>query len=204
MGVITGWLSGGVEWISQFGWFGWWISFLIGTLLSALCLAALAWMWSLWSNTRARRKWSQQTDQINPLDPEFTRRRIKLIDLANPLSRRIVRKKFIDCELMGPANLVVIGASSFNAVAFQNCDIVVLREDGQIANVIGLEQVDVLGGSIWQCTLFIRPALVPAFKEMGGNFITATGDEPPHTPLLPPSAAKGKRRQIPAPKVVNQ
>jgi hypothetical protein len=35
MGVITGWLSTGVDWINQFGWFGWWLAFMVGALLTA-------------------------------------------------------------------------------------------------------------------------------------------------------------------------
>src|SRR5437764_10776112 len=33
------------------------------------------------------------------------RRRINLNDLKNPLTNRVIGKKFIDCEFMGPANL---------------------------------------------------------------------------------------------------
>lgn len=36
MGVITGWLSSGVEWINQFGAFGWWVSGLVGFILTML------------------------------------------------------------------------------------------------------------------------------------------------------------------------
>ena len=53
MGVITGWISTGVDGINQYGWFGWWIASLTGASLTALVLGCASWARYSWLHSQA-------------------------------------------------------------------------------------------------------------------------------------------------------
>lgn len=127
----------------------------------------------------ATAKWKQQVDVINPLDAEFTRKRINLMDLANPLTRRISNKRLIDCDLMGPANIILLstgrGAGSATRVNFMACDIIVIHGNPPLNNVIVLEDVELIGGHVYNMTIYIDKYTIPIFRKMNAIFVTLTG-----------------------------
>lgn len=123
-------------------------------------------------------KWKQQVDGINPLESQFNRLRIKILDLVHPVTNRVTGKNFIDCELFGPANIYLLGSGRVLDVAFNNCDVIVVRPSRPVLmqTVIAFDNVRISGGSIWQCTIFIDQSYVEHFKSMGANFISLAGD----------------------------
>ncbi|MDH4415536.1 MAG: hypothetical protein QE484_19710 [Rhizobium sp.] len=174
-GALSAWLASGVGWVSQFGMFGWWMAALVGALLS-LCIAiGFTWLRNSWIKGNLLRKWGQDVDHINPMDPEFTRRRIKIGDLANPISKRISHKKFISCELMGPANIAFQVNNVVSRCNFNNCDIVVVRSDAPILNVLAFENAAMIDCDLWNCTIFIPQSMVSQFDAMNAKFVTLTG-----------------------------
>ena len=116
---------------------------------------------------------------MNPLAPEFTRQRIRLADIAHPVTNRIRNKRFVDCDLLGPATIVLSSTrpSGFqmNGTGLGNCDIVVTTQRPFINNVIVLEDVHIIGGDILKCTVYIHPSMVDLFDLPGANFVTLTG-----------------------------
>jgi len=68
VGLITGWVSRGIEVIDQFGLFGWWVVGLLGALIAALFFLALAWMHYAWVHARSRRSWEKEVHNFNPLE----------------------------------------------------------------------------------------------------------------------------------------
>lgn len=181
MGMITGWLSSGIDLINQFGFFGWWISGLCGALLTALVLSALAWARYAWVHARTRQRWEERVDGFNPLDRDFKSKRLLVSDLMHPLSRRIEGKRLYDCELIGPANIFLFRDISFHGTSFVDCVVIVLwpERDGNLhtGNAVIMEKSEMHGGAVWGATLLIPPQLVPTFKAMGANFATLTGDQ---------------------------
>jgi hypothetical protein len=143
------------------------------------------------AHTTAIEKWKEQVDSVNPLASEFHTKRLRIADISHPISNRISNKRMIDCELVGPANLVMIG-SSFSHVGFMNCDIAVARDGAMIQNAILLENVTMIGGQIWNCTIFIPSNQIPAFRAAGGNFISLTGV--PEIDNQPPQGTQGKKQ----------
>ena len=187
-GLLSAWLSSGVSWINQFGWYGWFTAGLVGALLFALLLLAGVWIRYGWTKTRVMRVWGMQVDAINPLAHEFHTKRIKALDLSNPINRLVVGKRLIDCELVGPANLFFHKNIELNGVGFKGCDIIVLRpvDAVPVYNVVAFEDFQMIGGSIWLCTILIPPTMVDLFAQMGSTFITLTGN--PQIDKQPPKS----------------
>ncbi len=163
----------------------------IGLISALLVWVGLAWARGLRANARERlanaravEKWKEQTDTVNPLDPEFQRARINIADLAHPVTRRISNKRFIDCQLMGPSNLIIMGKTSLANMDFTNCDLVVVNNKKTIPiyNALLIEECQMIGGEIVSCTIYIPPEMVNLFRGFGADFLSFTGDPQIDTP----------------------
>lgn len=176
-GWISHWAATQTIWIAQRGPYAIWLATLSGAILAALLILASAWARYAYMKGSAIQHWRERVDSINPLDREFNKRRINISDLASPIDRRVISKRFIECELMGPANIVFLG-SMLKDIGFINCDTCVVPFSNiAVKNVLAFQSVEILGGRIANCTVFIPPAMVAEFAAMGAQFITFTGDE---------------------------
>ncbi len=165
-------------------------------LFSALTIwIVLAWAQYLRAKAQERQsiaaateKWKEQVDAVNPLDREFNKKRLSIVDLAHPVTKRVSGKRFIDCQLMGSANIVFSGKNILNLDAFGNCDVIVMNPNHKVPinNVVLFEDLEIIGGEILNCTLFIQPSLIPIFRKSGAPFVSFTGD-PQIDNLSPPS-----------------
>lgn len=167
------------DWMAKWGPLG----------LGAAGLAAALAVWigmALASSLRAKarirqieasavEKWKDQVDSVNPLAPEFHTKRLRIADIAHPISQRISNKRLIDCELIGPGNLLLAGGGQMNGVNFTNCDIIIVRDNVPLMNVVVLENVTMLGGTIWNSTILVSQRDIKAFVDMGANFVSLTG-----------------------------
>jgi len=175
-------------WIASFGPLGYWSVGLLGGLLAALIGLLIARIRLWWITGAAIDKWKKDVSSVNPLDDQFTKLRLRLLDLAHPITKKISNKTFVNCELMGPANIMVTGTGGFNTTSFMNCDIVVMRPpppELPVHNCVVLENVHVVGGSLWNVTLLIPLTMVPTFQAMGATILTAIPDAAPVLPLTP-------------------
>lgn len=53
------------------------------------------------------RAFAMRESRVNPLDDTFRTKRLRLIDLAPPVGLHIRKKTFIDCDIVGPANIFI-------------------------------------------------------------------------------------------------
>lgn len=154
-GILVGYLASGARAISQYGAFGWVSAGLVGFLLIAVALLSVASVREKWIIASWATKKSKVPDSVNPLDSEFRSSRIKILDLVHPITNKVVRKRFIGCQLMGPANIGLRGHVLFKDSGFLNCDVVIIRENAPIFNAIILEDCEVLSSEVMFCTLFV-------------------------------------------------
>lgn len=174
------------DWMAAWGPLGVGAVGLTSVLATWLTLAGAARMRASAQLRRAQasavEKWKDQVDTVNPMAPEFHTKRLRVAEIAHPLDGSISDKRLIDCELIGPANLVMRDVD-IKGVAFHRCDTAVVKTKTPINNAVGLQRVTMIGGAIWNCTLLIPPQMVKTFAEMGATFITQTGapeiDNPP-------------------------
>ena len=176
-GIVTAALSRGVDWIAQYGWFGWWCMFMVGAAVVSAVVALISFAKERLVRARAVQHWSQVVDNINPLDHQFHRKRIRISDLAPPVSKKIEGKRFTDCELIGPSNIVILNNVAMQDIEFLNCDIVPTKRNVRLFNVIGVEGSQIVGGSIQNATIFVHPDALGALEAAGAFYYpTLTGD----------------------------
>ncbi|WP_156417015.1 hypothetical protein [Sphingopyxis sp. H050] len=106
-GLIVGYLSTGVAWISQFGAFGWFSAGLAGFLATSTALALLA-KTRLWRvEAKIRERITGDGSPFDPMARVYENKRLYLRDLAPQGRREVIGKTFINCELIGPGTAII-------------------------------------------------------------------------------------------------
>jgi hypothetical protein len=122
------------KWIGEWGLLG------LGgiAVLSLLVLSLSYWLVSQARRLSVQRRMAERhfdADSVNPLADHFSRRRINLVDFAHPFYQATEAAKFHDCELVGPAAVVLEGSSLVHS-QLQNCDAVIVRKDTPLNGVM--------------------------------------------------------------------
>lgn len=155
VGVASGWAARGSATINQFGTVGWLAAGVLGFLLTSIGFLALALAKEKLISAKAFSDWTLPTDAANPMADNYNRQRIAIRDIAHPVTNRIVGKTFTQCEIIGPANIILWGKGTVAGVGFMDCDIVVVKDNTFVRNIFVLENCNLVGGSIWRCTVFM-------------------------------------------------
>ena len=177
-GVVAGWISSYSEWVSRFGAVGWILTGLVAAIAFGIMSMCVGFARYIWIKGSVVRKWQEAVDYINPLDDEFSRKRIKISDLADPISNQIRDKTFINCDLIGPANILIVN-SNVTGVHFVNCEGIPIKSDVEILTAIVLMNCTISGGRIANATIFAPPQLVPTLQSIGMELKGYTRDELP-------------------------
>ncbi|QGY80817.1 hypothetical protein [Sphingorhabdus lacus] len=153
--LMSGYLSSGVSWIAALGPFGVFSAGLMGFFLSSLGLAAITKnrLWRLQVDTAKRL--IGESSPFDPMESIFVDKRIKIADLINPYDQIIIGKKFINCELIGPANIIpMLGNGKFTGNRFDQSDSVEIRNDAKPSNAIGFVDCDIENCRFFRVTIF--------------------------------------------------
>jgi hypothetical protein len=178
VGIVSGavaYSSASVEWINQFGNFGWSIVAIVTFFVLSLTLLLVAYAREKWTYAKIAREKAAPSDAVNPIDSEFTKRRIRLVDLVRPSTQYIRKKTFTDCQLLGPM-MVSPTRSEFSGVTFINCNWVVAKP-GRVYNVIKLEEIKVRGGDMSDLTIVVSEGDLEMIRSLDISPMNRTGDE---------------------------
>lgn len=174
---LSGWFASAMEIFKQYAPLSW---IAVGLFFGG-CFVLVYYILQLALRYKTERdlmqNYKERNTSVNPLDDNFNKLRIKIADLAHPLTKKIENKKFINCQLIGPANIVMMGRGNLDSVAFLACDVIVIKEQSNIHNVIPLENVVIIGGEISNCTIYIVKQQADQFKLMGATIISDTDTE---------------------------
>jgi hypothetical protein len=176
---LLGWLAAITEWALRLGPIGIGAIAVFGGLVVNLLLAAAQ---RLRASAREKalivefaRERAKGGDAINPLDNEFHRKRVKIEALAHPLRRTVSKKRFTDCQLVGPANILIQGGGTYTNMQFSNCDFIVPKDNVALYNIIVFDDVTVIGGEFMNTTIYVTRDVAQTFFR-NTAFITLTGD----------------------------
>ncbi len=170
---VSAWLAIITEWLDQYGPIGWWAVVLLGVLVIALVLAALAKAADWWSRRRLSNAYADIPRTVNPLETNFTNQRIRLSDFDSPFSRIHKDKIFDGCEIFGPGVIFVHGHSTLAYCGFQNCDFVEITADVfQTKSAIIFEDVVIRNCNLYKITLLVPTSLRSILdSQIQGNWL---------------------------------
>ena len=168
-GAITAWLSTGVDWINQYGAFGWWVAGLLGALVALLLLLGVAWLRYAWIRGGAIREWKRRADTVNPLDNEFHKVRIKLSDFENPYRPIVKGKRFTGCELIGPANMT-LKHTGIHESGFSRCDLVAIQPAKPSNTITLFENCHFINCVFYGVTIFVNAESMHEIQHISGDY----------------------------------
>ncbi len=144
----------------------WWFAALLGGAFFVFIFLGIAWgRWKL-IQAKAVNKWAKKVDAINPMDSEFRNQRINLADLANPVTKQISRKRFINCELIGPATIFLGSGNGFRNSSFLNVNMIPVKNNLRISAVYLMIECDIIESVILEANILFPIAAIP-FLENG-------------------------------------
>ena len=156
-GGVFAWLAAATEWLNAYGPITWGIAGAFGVVIFVSVLAIWAKFALLVERRRHARLQTESFDPINPLNDDFRKMRINLSVFDSPFPGDVVaNKKFDDCELIGPATVILIGGNLIIKNETTNCNFVRVRNDFHLYGVIAFKDC-----TIQECRLLNMTILVP-------------------------------------------
>ncbi len=186
VGLITGYVARGAHWLNQYGALGWWCTALIGAFVFSWTSAGVAWTRFQWIKTVSIRKWKEKIDGFNPLDTAFLKLRMRVSDIANPVTNMVDGKSFANCELIGPSNIGFIGSLSLSNSSFLNCNIVACREGVPINGMVAFKDSSITHCTFYNCTLFVPLSKLEGFLAIQGSYSISLTGNPEYDRRVPP------------------
>jgi hypothetical protein len=95
---------------------------------------------------------------IDPLARTFENKRIYLNDFVLPSKPLIEDKTFIDCEIIGPANIVLLSGNAIGELRPPHCDAVLIAARGEPSNGYAFRNCTFRGCSFLRVTLMVTEA----------------------------------------------
>ncbi|WP_155765361.1 hypothetical protein [Mesorhizobium erdmanii] len=145
-----------------------------GFLLFAVGYATFAWARSKLIRARYDQNLYKRTGFVDPMAATFENKRIFLADFVLPSDPHIEGKTFINCDLIGPANIYIRTANSVNEHRLPKCDGVVIEPTKSLYNVIFMDNCTFRRCSFKRITLIVDPAMYESSKNVDWvNWINA-------------------------------
>jgi hypothetical protein len=171
VGGISGWAAWATKALSAYSPLSWISAGLLGVLLSA----AVHW---LWRTAQLRSEQSKNAEAmrersrwVNPLENSFTKQRIDIEVFKRPPPESTTGKTFVDCELYGPANVILNGYTGMNGLYLGFCDFVKVKTNHPIYNGISFTDTTCRNCKLYYVTFYIPEYLVNSIPA-GANWVT--------------------------------
>jgi len=115
-----------------------------------------------------------QSGVVDPLARTFESKRIYLNDFALPSRPLIENKTFIDCEIIGPANIILLAGNSISGQRGPTCDALVVTDDFEPSNGYAFRNCTFQGCSFMRITILSARGEVDAARR-GGDWLRWIG-----------------------------
>lgn len=165
MGGLGAWAAHATTLLAPYAPFSWFASALVGALaFMAVLLAGAAFRnWIITGNVR-RRFYESRPQAINPLDQTFERRRIAIHDITPPFGVVVEGKTFLDCELIGPANIAMSGCT-VQGCQYTIVDSVLVSDTAQLQNGLLFRNCTFLNCHFFRVSIFVPQRARAEFEQ---------------------------------------
>jgi hypothetical protein len=155
--ALPAWALRTANMFSQYAPFSWVAAGFAGLLLYAF----IVWLIGVGRSKLVRSKYDarfmQETGGVDPLARVFEGKRIYLNDFVLPSNAQVIGKTFVDCEIVGPANMYFEFDNSVDDVQPGLVDAVALSGERQFFNGVLFRNCKFRGCTFHRVTLFFEP-----------------------------------------------
>lgn len=169
VGVVVGFLSALTDLMNQYGPVSWAFAGLFAACLWAFANILLAEARFRRIKAKAVDKWSKEEfDSVNPLESEFIKKRININAFSDPVEKAIQGKRFVDCDLNGPAVILLENKLSFSHTHWVDCQFVVLAPRiHNTQNFVTFRDCEFRGGRLANCLVLVYETMLPYLDFIG-------------------------------------
>lgn len=152
----------------------WVLAGFLGMLAVALAYLLLGMGRTRWVRAAYnRRMLARGGGAVDPMGKSFEGKRIFLNEFVLPSNVHVQGKIFIDCEIIGPANVFLMAGNNVKDGKSPKCDAVVLAAGRDFFNGYIFNDCTFRGCSLQRITLFVTEAEYPLVKDLNWlNWIT--------------------------------
>lgn len=165
--ALPAWSVHAAHIFAQYQPFSWVAAGFCGVLVAAIIFAVFAAARAKIVRTQYDRNLYNKSGFIDPMANTFENKRIFLSDFILPSDPFIGRKTFINCEIVGPANLFLRGNYQVHEQMLPLVDAVILNGDKDFFNGITVEDCTFRGCSFKRITLMMLPHEYQRYKDLG-------------------------------------
>lgn len=190
--ALPAWAVRATEIFAEFSPASWVAAGFAGFLLYVSGYAIYAWARERVVRSKYNQNLYERTGFVDPMAATFENKRIFLSDFVLPSDAFVQGKTFINCEIVGPANLFLRGNYQVHEQRLPNVDAVVLNGDRSFHNGIIIEDCTFRGCSFRRITLMMLPHEYERYAALEWlNWISRPADEQPMLPGLSTPAIAG-------------
>jgi len=175
--ALPAWALRAANMFSQYAPFSWVVAGFSGLLAYAIFI----WLVGLGRSNLVRSKYDakfmQETGGVDPLAKVFEGKRIYLNDFVLPSQPQVVGKTFVDCEIVGPANMYFEFDNSVDDIQPGLVDAVALSGERQFYNGVLFRNCKFRACTFHRVTLFFQAK--EALRIEGLNWLNWISPMPP-------------------------
>lgn len=176
---IMSWLASLTTWINSYGSIAWGA---VGLATLLVLLWAITGSQAMIANSRLKNAQARIADKsydtamINPLDQNFAGKRISLHDLRTPLGEPLIGRVFNNCELLGPA-VIIMNGGGLNGCTFASVEFGKIKNEFfPLPNKLSLEDCQLVGCKVYNVIFLVPEMLVSKFENDMPNMKWITHD----------------------------
>jgi hypothetical protein len=196
--VIPAWAVSSVQAFNNYAPASWVAAGFVGMLMFSAAYALVGIGRSRWVRARYDRNMLSKGPYADPMAKTYEDMRIYLNDFCLPSHTLIENKTFVNCQLIGPANIILQYGNNIKDAAYPISDAVLLKEDANLFNAIYVRNCVFIRCSFQRVTFLVPPHEYTFAKDWHGfNWITHDDNlgskESNDLNLLPPSTEVEKQ-----------
>jgi hypothetical protein len=181
--ALPAWAVQAANLFAEFSPFSWVVAGFGGLVTFAVSASLIAWVRGRWITARYNAKLIRASGFIDPIASTFEGKRIALGDFVLPAHPVVENKTFINCDIIGPAILLMDYGNSVRDLAYPTCDAILIPTDVTPSNVIICRNCTFRHCRFVRITFAIRELEYGAFRNDYLKYITATPDRTLNLPF---------------------
>lgn len=167
--ALPAWAVSAMSTFQHFAPLSWVLAGFSGLIGAVLLYALFAWAFGRVIRARYDRSLYERTGFVDPMAKTFENKRIFLSDFVLPSAAHIAEKAFINCEIIGPANLFLRQGNSIATQKLPFCDgFIVPSSARNMYNFIVIDNCSFRDCSFKLCTVGLLDVEYHAFGQSLG------------------------------------
>tara|TARA_R110000751_G_scaffold31305_1_gene79849 strand:+ start:184 stop:882 length:699 start_codon:yes stop_codon:yes gene_type:complete len=171
--ALPAWAASAVEQFQQYAPLSWIAAGFVGMLIAAMVYGVYAWASARMVKARYDAKMLAKGSFVDPMAKTYEDVRIYLNEFCLPSHPVIQKKTFINCQIIGPANIILEFGNNVQEAEYPISDAVRLKETPNIFNAVFVRNCIFRQCSFQRITFLVPPGEYENAKDWQGfNWIT--------------------------------